>query len=993
MKRFRLTENFNLNVPDGDFDSHTTAWTFFNGAYDSIPKPQQSTFLDIKEEILGRGSQVYDGEKLSLPAYCPAVFRNGLTRKFDDGVLGRSSIALDFDDNPDIDVIFDQLKDYCFIAWSTYSHKTAAKNGDERWRILLPMNTSFSLSAWKDEWSLRFRGWANDCGFEGRNKLDVSCWNLAQIAVLPAINPEVGYCEVVLNDVGVKLFDPLVTPEIPPEERSQLHTTYDVEGWTPSSEQAERLVTFLAAKPVLVNIDANPTNENKGLNRKTIAAAFQSLALTYGDFERLDVVMRKTGSNTSTKKAWKDALALRVKHAGILIKLLTHTERQLVGISGESARAIRSRTHNTWDVVADVDYLSIADYGHSRRVIVNADMGTGKNYCWNQHANTATDRVIVLAPLRTIVGQQGSSNDITAIRNVTFTYDQSAALLREITEGTIKPEHCRLVIDECHNLRLAAFRIRALKNVEKLLALPFKQIIFQSATVSPSDFDGFCEFDARLRFVKRNRAELSYHQIWLKAPGKINAEILERVRCASTAGQKTLVLWNNSAELESTRSILEKSELRAEIVNAKTVRIEEAEAYDLATNPNYVMGELDALIGTTSVVEGISIKDELDQAIVIIVGKEPPQYLKQLCGRFRNARRIACVHLMVPEPKVETYDEYLLRRKAEISLLAGDARKLSELAADYGYADHVAFARNSDVIRRALETANRNGLFFNEVTKRYEQTALAQLFAEAEAEQVEFYSDTVIGHELMEDQDFTVVTLARSALQGLDEELREELTDATAAERKLVRERIIAERAERAQPILNWLGVLKKSLGNKAVKREHFDQMFSDYSGDSVEQELRDALAFMCGKERYSPSTLISTVEEIVKGKQSASDIAVRLLSESAKTSVQHYLRGRYPTGTVLSVEQQRGVICEALEFEMAIAQGLHEDWDRKACFEYATRSRVWDKLRWGQVRLVDDTVVVEIERPAKFISRNYLDMVTKRVRVGKKLAYIGEVE
>jgi hypothetical protein len=210
------------------------------------------------------------------------------------------------------------------------------------------VNQPLPIAEWKSNYGQRFKCYFESIGFIDNNAVDPSAYTFGQLAFLPGINPKVGHVELWFNDSAeTEFFSVALLPELikqppAPEQTSQAthanqvaRRDYGTIDWQPSTDDMDYLIQCLEKKDILWSIPACPNDDNHGLNRKTIAAALQSIGADYGDFCQLDLVMQKGDTKTDSHRAWQDASKVNVKpHPGILLKLLTPLERKLCGLVG-----------------------------------------------------------------------------------------------------------------------------------------------------------------------------------------------------------------------------------------------------------------------------------------------------------------------------------------------------------------------------------------------------------------------------------------------------------------------------------------------------------------------------------------------------------------------------------------------------------------------------------------------------------------------------------
>lgn len=986
-----ITKNNAPVIPKGDFDNTPVVLTLVKDQYDKNPQTVESTLAELKAMLVEDAKREVQ-HKSHIYGLMPCSYQADAPSKREEYAIARHMLVLDFDQDPSIDVIQQQLKDYTYFAWTTHSHGVKGN----RYRVVIPFTQAPTVTEWKQHYVPRLLAWFEQQGFAGANAVDTSCLTFGQIGFLPAINPLVGAVNLYVNDVGTVILDLVkVLPELTAEELAHAHREYQLQSikWTPSTKQIHFLIGLLARNPQLQRIDANPTTENKGVNRKTIAAALQSVGATFDDFAQLDRVMAKLDSNTTAASAWRDAEAKRSKHAGVLFKLLSRAERRLCGLSRTAELTVTSLHRAEFDKTEEIDFLSRELYGTEKRVLVKADMGTGKNYLWTQHKNTEDDRVIVLAPLKTIVGQQGSDNKVQDATNITFTYDQSKKALDLVVEGVIVPEKTTLVIDECHNLLLASYRLKALSNVERLLAYNFKQVIFQSATIEADSFDTFYTFDARYCYKKRTAPALKYSLITVGGTINTTSSILKLIEASIAENKKVLCLWNNKDQLEGMGAILKPAGVVSEIVSAERVRQQHQEAWLLANDADYKMDEVQVLFGTTSLVEGVSIKDELDTGVVIIVGKEPPQYIKQMCGRFRAAKTVECYHIALPEEGEEpvNFEEWLDAKRMDLVLRQELAASLNRTYETFDMFDHAAFIRSQDCARSAHQWAAAMGLVFDEEKRVYVDSKFGNLFLTSEIEQIEFYSDKEIAIEVMERLGFSYQPLAKGSQFKASEEDR--LTIRELQSRTLAVQR--ARRAESAKPIIEAVERLTKEFGEHDfdINAVQFLLGVEDIKplDEAFYKEVLEAVAAQL-KRASGADGVLAVIDRMVKKQTNAAVELLKADSERSNHSVYAVLQRDYPSGTVLTSEQQRDMVKEIVVYEMEQLRKIRPAFSNERLFEEAVKAKVLkQQVAKGKIKY-ENGVVVDMERPLKFLSANYLPMESKVEKQGGRSVRVGVV-
>jgi hypothetical protein len=585
------------------------------------------TLSALKKILLFNQNISYENRD-KIPVLSPCTYVEGSTSKAEDYCLSRHLLALDFDENPKIDVLLSKFKNVVHFAYTTHSHGTEHKHFFNRMRVIIPLAIPIDKQDWISWGKATIKNWLHSIGCvdTGPFECDPPCLTYAQQGKLPAINPEIGRCDLWFNDGNdTSIFDiyELDRVVLPPDE-----VVIDKHSHTfATAIDFDMILRYLAVKPHLQNINH--------LHRKNWAAAFQAIGASQHHFEQFDRYIKKSDSNTTTIQVWKDASKYANKHAGIIFNTLTYVEKIQCGFNNEFIEELSALDNKSTDgisrILAKDEYLCLEDYGTSKVALMCAEMNSGKNHLWVQFAESG-GKVIVMTPLLNIVNQQNSDTC-----DVHYVYDKAKKLLEDITSGQIDKETIEgtiLVIDEAHNFMTSSdYRQGALNYVEKLTQCNWKQIIFQSATVDPSDFDGFMEFDEVIK-IGKVAAKRTYTRC--TTDGKLFDTVILLVKREIDKGRKVLILNNHKSENKAYVEAIAKDNIMAFNVDAEVTKIDGEEAFVLANDGQYQMNDYQAIFGTYSLVEGLNIQDPLEYASVIFVGDEAPQYIMQLIGRFRK---------------------------------------------------------------------------------------------------------------------------------------------------------------------------------------------------------------------------------------------------------------------------------------------------------------------------------------------------------------------
>ncbi|EPX9549074.1 DEAD/DEAH box helicase family protein [Klebsiella michiganensis] len=266
--------------------------------------------------------------------------------------------------------------------------------------------------------------------------------------------------------------------------------------------------------------------------------------------------------------------------------------------------------------------------------LINSSVGTGKT---TQFIYTPTDEeraagavprakegYIVLVPLTSIRLSFEGDNDL--FKTGICTWNQIDAILRHNNKEYFADK--TLVIDEVHGFFLDyGYKANVINRL--IAAFPlFKSVIMMSGTASPDDFSGI-DFNKVYKVYKPSQARKVISTV---IASKTQDLVLNHL---NNGKRKTIVLLNDKAQCEALNQICTRTGL---VVNAD--KKDNQDVIDLYTTGNM---KTDILYGTYSIVEGLSITNELDEVDIIIVGHEHPARIEQFTNRFRNVNKLKSV--------------------------------------------------------------------------------------------------------------------------------------------------------------------------------------------------------------------------------------------------------------------------------------------------------------------------------------------------------------
>lgn len=956
------------------------------------------TWSEYKSFVANDANQVFK-DKYEAPHHIPTLFdgrdyindQGKLSGRLKKSVISRTMLILDFDNGAIIQNIQSILAQYVYIMWTTHSHLTSKIGEDSlsipKYRVVLPLKQPISPNDWEVDYIHRLLTWSTS-NFVAMNKVDPSCFNLQQLAIGACINPTLGYCEIWINDgPDTTWFDVTVLPSVPkkPLPQQPVLVNYPQTQWTPSTCQIANIIRILKKQGDLQHIPAKPFSDNK-INRAFIAYGMCSIGATYQDWSALDQYLAKPNTKTNSRQLWDSAIAYHDKHPGLILKLLGKMGRTLCGFDSVKHPPI---TEGKWDKELTCQYLDYEILKGHRRILLCADMGIGKNHLWINY--NGDKRIILLTPLTTIVRQSGSTNKLREYDQV-VTYDQACTIPSLIQSGNIKPSECILVIDEAHNFGLTAYRQTALTKCEAILGEDWSQIIWQSATLDTDTLDGFTPIDYKIRVHKENPPKLRYlpyqQRTEARNVNQIN-NIIESIFKRHLT--KAIVLWNNKKCLIELKNILKKQHnMNVEMITRESVQQLGTAAYNLAESSNYTMNadNLDVLLGTASIVEGVSIQDQLNAAIVIVVGREPWQFIQQVCGRFRKAKKIYCYH--IADFDMEKNSSAYIKCNPSNQLWNGKNREQwvkNELdLIDKNNATATRVHNKSGLATFQLATGGTTlGVVEDQYTGQLLHTNTPQLLVTAKYINFEMYSNgSEYAAQVMQQRGFVVSRICFH-IKELDKKI--------CAQRNTNRRKRTADKASMLKkvfvdPLLKFLqGNCTNNLVSHDLVRQYLDPFHSLPNKNSPFTEMMDLLRAQIdidGRIHIINAKLYDWAADRVTLK-TVKKLANAINDDGAITA----LRKKYPSGTRLSLGDQQAVLGEFIETLMQDVQSAH-GWTRDKCFSHVMQYERFSRTKG--IAFNNNQVEITHSRPMQVI-KEILQLESRVIRVGGKQERIGIVK
>lgn len=293
--------------------------------------------------------------------------------------------------------------------------------------------------------------------------------------------------------------------------------------------------------------------------------------------------------------------------------------------------------------------------------LVNSSVGTGKTTQFIQEANPETNQkarakpgYIVLVPLTSIRLSFEGDNDVfsTGI----CTWNQIETILKHSNKKYFADK--TLVIDEVHGFFLDyGYKANVINRLIASFPL-FKSVIMMSGTATPNDFSGI-EFNKVYKIYKPSEARKVISTV---VSTRVQDLVLNQL---NSSKRKTIVLLNDKTQCEALNQMCTRAGL---VVNA-----DKKSNYDVVEL--YVSGQMkvEVLYGTYSIVEGLSIENQLEEVDIVIVGDEHPARIEQFTNRFRKISNLKNVTYYVNRREVV---EVGIFNRAEV---VADAKVMKEL--------------------------------------------------------------------------------------------------------------------------------------------------------------------------------------------------------------------------------------------------------------------------------------------------------------------------
>ncbi|MEQ5757807.1 MULTISPECIES: hypothetical protein [unclassified Providencia] len=525
-----------------------------------------------------------------------------------ENVIKYYAIVLDIDGDASIQDVQNDLKEYEYLLYSTGSQ---GLKGKDRFRVVLPLLEAVD----RDEYNSYSKGLS--CRF---NYSDPSFCKSLQIQYLPRINKKYSSQFVSTHNKGI-FFDITIL-----EKKQAIDNNFSIDVFNAHKSGTSYEVKNKSKISELI-VSHNNNNFFDYNEKLKLASCLKSSGYQEDDIAGIIEKVSKPDATNSGTDMYQKAHSSYGSILG-LRKFLPEKTQILL-----NTNHISHDNSVIYDYEIQLDeeqYLSdVIDKIEFKKGInlLIASTGIGKNYAMGHRKNTK-----VVTPLVSIVQQAGSNNDI---------YKDNIATWNQLKTMMNSPEECKnwdLVIDEAHGIIFDYdYKHEVIDILNEAIKL-FNKVIFMSGTIKPNYF---ChrKFETVSKVTKKDKAVKQIQTYFCKSK---ESSIIRDLKCSY---RKSILLINDKAKGEY---IGRESGKKYLLVNADVKSTQNVK--DLFSTGT--MNDYDCIIGTNSIVEGLSIIDDLDEVDIFICEETEPDRIEQFSNRFRNIKKMKNVNYYVETKKI-----------------------------------------------------------------------------------------------------------------------------------------------------------------------------------------------------------------------------------------------------------------------------------------------------------------------------------------------------
>lgn len=546
------------------------------------------------------------------------------TARTAENVIAFHAIVLDIDDGATYQDVRNDLKDYEYVFYS--SGGTGLKEGD-RFRVILPLNTPMKTDQWKQY----------NTSLTERFPYSDECFNKGiQIQYLPVVNTAYADQFITEHHTG-KWFDYQNPQDLPFVENLSVETIVKNVIFNEAQFSTDEYAELARA---IVDFQSGQLEYEE---RRKLAQRLKHIGMPDFDIIQILAQVSRPGYSVSNESIVRGANSQYAHVEGLYKHVAKGTripaiERRIVRHSASVSVVCEvSKYDGEWtleqneylsDVVHDMDFTTGVN-------LLIADVGTGKTVHWTKEKN-----VKFVAPLTSIVESMGDVNSLT--KGNVGTWNQIQGIINTKDKSIFKDQ--TLVVDECHGL----FSDYGYKStiINRLINTfsSFKSVVLMSGTVDAEHFSSI-SFNKVYRVHKASKARKDIRTIFCTKKDDVVIDHIQNLT------NKTIVLMNNKDLCEVVASRITRKSL---VVNADVKKTLPVQSFF----KNKAMDDYEVIIGTNSIVEGLSIEDDLTDVDVVIWSDLSPERIEQFTNRFRNVSGSKNVWYFIDKKPVELMEDY-----------------------------------------------------------------------------------------------------------------------------------------------------------------------------------------------------------------------------------------------------------------------------------------------------------------------------------------------
>lgn len=569
---------------------------------------------------------IYQQKKEHFDAIVMAEMKPNMPRTA-DSVIEFHAIVLDIDDGATYQDIRNDLAKYEYCLYS--SGGTGLKQGD-RFRVILPLNLPMKAHEWKKyNTSLTERfPYSDECFKKG-----------IQIQYLPVLNT-VFKDQFIAEYHKGEWFDFQNPEDLPYVENQSIESI--IKNVVFNEAQFSTQEYSELAKAIIDHQASSLGYED----RRLLAQRLKHIDMPEFDIVQVLDRVSKPGFTRSNADVVAGANPQYAHVEGLYKHIakgvrIPAIERRIVR-SVQSNVPVLNATTSKYDGefwLEPNEYLSDIidkmDFSTGINLLIS-DVATGKSVHWSKQSN-----IKFVAPLVSIVMSIGSGLNDIKNGNV-GTWNQIELIINTKDKTVFKD--ITLVVDECHGLFLDYnYKSRPINRLFDSFKY-FKSVVLMSGTIEADHFSNI-EFNNVYRVHKESRATKNIKTFFCTKKDEV---VIDWVNGLTN---KTIVLMNNKDLCSVVQNKINRKSL---IVNADVKSTSEVEQF-FSTK---LMGDYDVIIGTNSIVEGLSIEDKLDDVEIVIWDDLVPERVEQFCNRFRNVSTSKNVWYFIDRKPVKIVEEY-----------------------------------------------------------------------------------------------------------------------------------------------------------------------------------------------------------------------------------------------------------------------------------------------------------------------------------------------